>query len=475
MRINNNTLATTANNHLTTIGNNSAKSISKLSSGYKINKASDDAAGMAISQKMQVQIRGLDRANNNAGDGVSLIQTAEGALNEVHSVLTRMRELTVQAANETYDETDASSIQAEIDQLNEEINRIAKDTEFNGNQLIDGSSNRRAYSLVEGVTVEEITDGVEAQKYSLNITAVGTQAISNPTAAGTFATVADTITASEEGEITVNGMSVSIYEGETIKEAYEKLRDAFDKIDIDVYPTQADLSTEEDISAAKAFAFRTQNYGSDETVNIASNNTLLNSKLGITNNDIEGTDGKATLITTTGFSTTATVKANGNEFEITDKNGFSMKLQVEEGIVAPGVTDITVLSAGKLVLQIGSDQGEILDVTIPEVTSDTLGTDRVNVFTHGLASKSMAIIDDAVAKVSSIRSKLGAYQNRLEHTMSNLDVAEENLTSAVSRIMDTDIAEEMSQYTQYNVLSQVSVEMLAKANAKPESILQLLQ
>ena len=121
------------------------------------------------------------------------------------------------------------------------------------------------------------------------------------------------------------------------------------------------------------------------------------------------------------------------------------------------------------------EQGEILDVTITEVTSDTLGTDRVIVFTHGLTSKSMAIIDDAVAKVSSIRSKLGAYQNRLEHTMSNLDVAEENLTSAVSRIMDTDIAEEMSQYTQYNVLSQVSVEMLAKANAKPESILQLLQ
>ncbi len=474
MRINHNALALNANNHLKTIEGNLSNSISKLSSGYKINKASDDAAGMAISQKMQTQIRGLSRANNNAGDGVSLVQTAEGAVNEIQNILKRMRELTVKAANETYGDDDIEAINNEIEELRKEIDQISKNTQFNGRSLLNGESDRRCYSDDKGLSVLSVTDGVNSGKYGIEITSVGTPAEYNGSIiAGTSTTK---IISGQEGTFTINGVTVSVNVGDTIGEAYEKLRDAFDKVDLELYPTNDGGATSTTIDQALSLSVRSKYAGASERIDLSCSNSALSSMLGVSDVKTIGTNAEVSIDTGTDYTDTATITANGNSIVITDRDGFEMKVSIDPNKVTTGVqTTLTVLSAGALVLQIGADEGQTLDVTLPKVTAETLGVDRVNISTHELASKAVDLIDTAVKKISEIRSKIGAYQNRLEHTMENLDVTEENLTSAISRITDTDMAEEMATYTQYNVLSQASIEMLSKANARPESLLQLLQ
>ncbi len=474
MRINHNALALNANNHLKKVEGNLSTSISKLSSGYKINKASDDAAGMAISQKMQTQIRGLSRANNNAGDGVSLVQTAEGAIDEIQSILKRIRELTVQAANETYGDDDITSINNEIVELQNEIDQISKNTQFNGRSLLNGESDRRCYSDDKGLSVLSITDGVANGKYGMEVTSVGTQASYN---GGTMAGVSTTkIMAGQEGTYTINGVTVSIEVGDTVEEAFERLRDAFDKIDLELYATNDGGATSTTINQATSLSVKSKYAGTAERIELTCSNTALSSMMGLSPVSTTGTDAVVSIDTSTEYADTATITSSGNTIIIKDRDGFEMKVNIDPDKVTTGVqAELTVLSAGALVLQIGADEGQTLNVTLPKITSETLGIDRVNISTHELASKAIDLLDAAVKKTSEIRSKIGAYQNRLEHTMENLDITEENLTSAISRITDTDMAEEMATYTQYNVLSQASIEMLSKANARPESLLQLLQ
>lgn len=474
MRINHNNLALTANNNLSTIDQNLSKSIERLSSGYKVNRASDDAAGLAISQKMNAQIRGLDRANSNAGDGVSLIQTAEGALDEVHSILKRMRELSVQAANDTYEDTDKEAIQSEIDELNKEIDRISETTQFNGRDLLSGDVDRRTYTDNDSLKVFSITDGVDASKYKIDITSVGTQATyTGVPFTGNASTV---INPTMEGGITVNGVTVQVSEGQTLGEVYENLRDTFDKVGVEIVPMHAGNAC--DITSADNLQIKSKDYGSKASLDISVDNAALGNLFGISDNKSLGLDAKASIPAgnDVGFKPTATINSEGNRLTIKDIGGFEMVLDIDENYdTTSPESELTVLSAGSMVLQIGSNEGQTLTVTIPEVSKEKLGTGDINVSTHDLASKSIDILDNSISMVSKIRSKLGAYQNRLEHTMSNLETAGENLNSAVSRILDTDMAEEMSNYTQQNVLSQAATAMLQKSNARPENILQLLQ
>lgn len=461
MRLNHNAMAYLANNNLNAINRNLTKSMERLSSGYKINKSSDDPAGKAISQRMNSQIRGLERAVTNANDGISLIQTAEGALNEIHSILARMRELSVQAANEIYAEEDKDAMQDEIAQLQDEIDRIAETTDFNGRNLLNGELNKKGYVDVESLEIVEIGGDIEPNVYGLSITGVGTQATSSitPPADGTV------ITKAQEGTLWLNSFEIEISAGMTGAEVNERIRDAASKLGIDYEPTSGSLTT--------------QQYGSEQFITVSSGNDALAALLGADGSTVYGTNATVDFATGAdgeriGFEDTATVEAQGNRITVTDKNGFKMVYDTDPAAGAYEA-NVTVLSAGPMVVQIGNNEGQTLDINISMVTAESLEIDDINVYTNHYASVAIERLDAAVAKISSIRSALGAYQNRLDYTVTNLETANENLTGAVSRMADTDMAEEITEYTEMNVLSQSALQILTKANASPEQLLQLFQ
>ncbi|WP_034552219.1 flagellin [Carnobacterium funditum] len=351
MRINTNTAAMNTYSNLTSANASKSGSLAKLSSGLRINKAGDDAAGLAISEKMKNQISGMTQASRNAQDGISLIQTAEGALTETHSMLNRMRDLTVQAANDTNTKDDKTAIQGEIDSLTSEIERVATDTQFNTKGLLDGTK-------------------------VLAVAVTGT----DPTALGDVAGLAAITT-------------------------------AFSTLD-----TPVAVTTEAEAVTAFAAA-------SDED-----KETLLaayNEKAVVT------LDEKAVL------GTKAKV---GNSFSF----------------------------------QIGANAGENISVEISDMTKAGLGIDNIDVV-NGDTDDILSQIDDAISSVSGQRADLGAVQNRLDHTVSNLATTKENLSEANSRITDVDMAEEMMSFTKSNILAQASTSMLAQANQMPQSVLSLLQ
>lgn len=460
MRLNHNTLAYTANNNLNAINRNLTKSMERLSSGYKINKSSDDPAAKAISQRMQAQIRGLDRAVGNSNDGISLIQTAEGALDEVHSILARMRELAVRAANETYAEEDKDAMQDEIRQLQDEIDRIADTTDFNGRKLLNGELNKKGYTDNDNLSVVEIGGDIEPGIYGLSVATNGTQAemVMNVMAAGT------TITEEQEGTLWINDFEIRIKAGMTADEVNESIRDAASKIGIDYDSQTGELIT--------------QQYGSKQSITVRAGNEELENLFGVNGQTVYGTNAEVDFLMDggdrVGFEDTATVEAQGNRITVTDKNGFKMVYDVDPNSGACEA-NITVLSAGPMVLQIGNNEGQTLNINISKTTSESLEINNINIYTNGYASEAIEKIDAAVAKISGIRSSLGAYQNRLDHTVKNLESANENLTGAVSRIQDTDMAEEITEYTEKQVLSQSALQMLTKSNARPEGLLQLFQ
>ncbi|MBQ9984249.1 MAG: flagellin [Lachnospiraceae bacterium] len=461
MRLNHNALAYLANNNLNAINRNLTKSMERLSSGYKINKSSDDPAGKAISQRMNSQIRGLERAVTNSNDGISLIQTAEGALNEVHSILARMRELAVRAANETYAEEDKDAMQDEIVQLQDELDRISETTDFNGRKLLNGELNKKGYTDVEALEIVEIGGDIEPNEYGLSITGVGTQAKSSitPLAAGTV------ITLEQEGTLLINRFEIEIKAGMTTDQVNEKIRDAAAKIGIDFTAETGDLIT--------------QQYGSEQWITVTATNDSLTALFGVDGSTVYGTNATVEFSTDAngeriGFEDTATVEAQGNRITVTDKNGFELVLDTDPDAGAYDA-NITILSAGPMVVQIGNNEGQTVDININMTTAESLEIDKINIYTNEYATIAMGKIDDAIAKVSAIRSSLGAYQNRLDYTVTNLETANENLTSAVSRMQDTDMAEEITEYTEQNVLSQSALQILTKANARPEGLLQLFQ
>jgi flagellin len=460
MRINHNISAIKANMHLNTTNTKMDKSLERLSSGLKINRAADDAAGMAISQKMKTQIAGLEKASNNASDGISVIQTAEGALSEVGSMVQRMRELAVQASNGTNTESDRKAIQKEIDQLNEEIQRISDTTEFNTKKLLNGDIDRKSYSNDSKVKLVSLSDSVGVGSYEVKVTQLPTQ---------TTATAPNKLVGGVAGKFCLNGEEVEILDTDTTDQIFEKIRDLGDSMNITVEKTGT--------APDEKLKFTSEEYGKDQKIEIYCSSTELETSLGLTGMTVtQGKDAKIDL--TSGFNSTATMSSSGQNVIITDQNGFSMKIEVDKTATVTGGGDaikIDVLSSGPMILQIGANEGQTMEVRIPQVTPKTLGIDNVNMTTQDGAEKAITLLDNAITEVSAIRAKLGAYQNRLEHSIANLDTTGENMTEALSRIEDTDMAEEMAQYTQMQVLSQAGTSMLAQANQRPQTILSLLQ
>ena len=486
MRINHNIPALRALHQLNKTNTVLDKTMQKLSSGLRINCAADDAAGLAISQKMDTQVRGLHQANRNAMDGISLIQTAEGALNEVHAMLQRIRELAVQVSNGTYDSTDRRAVNDEVVQLQNEIQRISDHIEFNERKLLNGEIDRRAFPDNEGVVkIISLSDTVSPGSYSIEVTADATKATITG-AEGTI-TAGGSIAESQVGTINLNGEEVRIEKGDTADVVFNKLRDLAETIGANLIAYNDDGSGNADIDGGAQqynfgnmhLVFEMKEYGSEYKLDLNASNSSLLSALGLSTTIETGSDAQAKITSSAdGFSSTATVSTKGNVITVTDINGFEMKFEAQQGaadLAEDNSADVKVLDAGPLDLQIGANEGQFMEIRIQNLSPQALGIDKINLSTSDGAQKAITVVDNAINMISSVRSKLGAYQNRLEHTVANLSVAAENMTASLSRIQDADMAAEMSEYTQKNVISQAGIAMLAQANQRPQQILQLLQ
>ena len=398
MVVQHNMTAANANRQLGITTSAQAKSSEKLSSGYRINRAGDDAAGLKISEKMRSQIRGLDKASSNAQDGISLIQTAEGALNESHSILQRMNELAVQGANDTNESIDRDAINEELSALTSELDRIASTTQFNKQNLLDG--NFTSKNLQVGANSD--------QKISISIDAM------NSTALGLH-NIAGSTSQSQTGK-KVTGFT-------------------FGKYSVDVNSTDS-------FSDQKAFAIS----GLQDAVSQAANSTGYMRQL-----DLE--TGSAYYVgadTNTRYSAASAAMA---------ADLSNMKAAISDGITDNGATYANTEN----VIAKNTTVGEATTLTDPSVKD------------YASANATIDAVQKAINQVSSQRSALGALQNRLEHTVSNLDNVSENTSSAESRIRDTDMASEMVTYSKNNILAQAGQSMLAQANQSTQGVLSLLQ
>ena len=447
MTINTNVSALNTLNQLNKNNSAVSSSLEKLSSGYAINSAADDAAGLAISEKMETQIRGLDQAATNAEDGISMIQTAEGALDETGEILQRMRELSVQASNDTNTDDDRAEIQKEIDQLIEEIDRISSDTEFNTKKLLNGSMSTTAEisTNASGAVSTELTD-VDLASGDYTVT------IAN--AASTLSESSDT-TGIGTGNVTITGndvaagsYSIEVVEKETGNFAVTLKDSNGEEIDSTTTDFAADVNLGEFTITAGAYTEGTLSFDHNIEADVS----------------IADSDGNV-VSQETGLeaSLTGSVISTEGGIDITVDNDL-----------VDGADTVTV-NNNSVSLQIGANGGQTTSMSINAMTSSDLGVDEVDVTTQEGADAALIAIEDAVTEVSSERAKLGAYQNRLEHTINNLETSSENLTSAQSRIRDTDMAAEMTEYSQNNVLTQAATSMLAQANSQTQNVLTLLQ
>jgi len=377
MNISYNASAIVANNYLNINDKKAATVMERLASGFKINHAKDNASGLAIARRMNAQIEGTGAATSNSNDGISVIDTLDGALTEVHDMLQRMNELSIKAATGTLNYEDRAMIDEEVQQLKSEISRVTRQTSFNGQVLMNGTFANRAYAVDESgkksEDVEPIYTGDETQsgKYNVNISRTG-----------------DSITVTDAGG--------------------------------DGYLT---------ISSASPL----------ETV------------------------------------------VNGNLLTIRGDNDFSMVLKLDEDYTG-GEVELEVAGFGGMRLQIGPNEGQTLQMNIPDISLDFLGIANTKVIPDSKdnddTSDADAAIDQikyAISQLSQVRAHCGAYQNRLEHIVSSLEISEESLSSAYSQIMHSDVATEMTDFTSYQLMVQAGISMVAQANERPQEVLQLLQ
>lgn len=462
MKINYNMSAVITNNQLHRTENNLTSAMEKLSSGLKINHAKDDAAGMAISNKMRLQIDGLDQASRNASDGTSVLQTTDGALNEVTSIIQRMRELAVQTATGTNTQEDKKAAQHEIESLKDEINRVSRDTEFNTKTLLDGTLEQRVYA--KNVSRISTSVYVNPGDYDVMVSAAATKG----TVAAEAAKFNDmTAVIGVSGSLKVNGSQIDISAADTYETVFGKIRNG------------AEIGEMDAAVEAGKLVFTSAFYGDDTDLDVSCSSLTLADALGFSTKDKMGivTEGKdATVELVDGFADTATTKVTGNRVTISDKDGFEFNFLIDDDF--SDQTDplkFEVTDIGAMSLQIGANQYQTMDVRIARVDTETLFIDDMDVTTVHGADRAISTLDEALATVSGIRASIGAYSNRLDYAVESLDETSENVTSALSRIEDVDMAEAMSEYTQQNVLQQAAISVLTQANDMPQQVLQLLQ
>ena len=468
--------AVITNNQLLRSEKKVAIHMERLSSGFKINHSSDNPAGIAISNKMRAQIDALERAESNASDATSVLQIADGALNEVTSILQRMRELAVQAGNGTYGYEDRISIQEEIDELQKEIDRISHDTEYNTKTLLDGSSDVRVYA--DCAERFYISDSVTKDNYKINVEKMAVPA-----------TIELVYPEGAEGTLSINGISVEITSSMSSESYLESVRDAAEQAGCLVESVEGEDGT---ITAVRLIS---QNYGSGEEIQLVMNEQLANAtgvseyteELTVENGtytlNMYGENAVVSLpknIDDSGFTTTTTVYTEGNRIRITDGSGFEIDFSLNEKYVPTEATEdgnyeIEVTDIGAMTIQIGGNEFQTMEVRICEISATSLYVDTIDVSKLNGASRALNTLDEAIKKVSATRSRMGAFQNRLEYAANGLAETQENMTAAYSGLMDTNMADEMTKYTQQNVINQAAISVLAQANELPQQILSLLQ
>ena len=512
MIINHNMNALNAHRNMNVNNTAAGKSMEKLSSGLRINRAGDDAAGLAISEKMRGQIRGLTQASRNASDGISMIQTAEGALNETQNILQRMRELSVQSSNDTNTAADRQSIQKEIEQLTEEIDRIGNNTEFNTQSLLKGDGSTKLDN--SGLKIGALEKGKDVEtteaKVSIKTTTAGNYKVS---------------IGGQEFELKVTKTVAA----EAAKEMEEQLNDILDKSDS--LKGQFTVSTATDavvIEAVKGGSFE----GGKGSISVAASaNLTVNGTANANGTTVVGTTKEATAASVTiDFTNIANTKDNlygtgitiGNtqiEFydasegqytgdavgvdisAVADDEDLVNAIIKQAGNKIEGATISVGADAEKLLIssttkganstvnvedgakndgfeatfQVGANSNQTISISIGDMRADALGVKNVDLTTAEGSQGATATIQAAIEKVSTERAGLGAVQNRLEYTISNLDNTTENLTSAESTLRDVDMAKEMMTFSKNNILNQAAQAMLAQANQQPQNVLSLLR
>lgn len=382
MKISYNAAAMRASNALNASDSKVSKSLGRLSSGLKVTASKDDPSGYAIGRRMNTQITGLGTATQSSNNGISVIETADGALTEVHEMLQRMNELAVKGETGTLTTSDRMTLEEEVKQLKQEITRISTDTQFNGQTLLDGTFDLRGYTDDHRVRVDYYSDEVICKEYEISASAL-------------------TIAFNMDGTIDKDNTSYT-------------------------QPSSSD--------ADKALP------------------------QGVWISDIVGN--KITFKGPLDFEMTLDV-AKPNPPEVPAFTGEDLK--------------INITGLGTMDIQTGANEGQQLEIRIPTISLDRMNLEDLNMKTIPDCANANKAIKNAIMYVSDARSRLGAYQNRLEHTINNLAVSNENMTASYSRIMDVDMAEEMTNYTTEQVISQAAVSMLAQANERPSQVLQLLQ
>ncbi|HMA60838.1 MAG TPA: flagellin [Halanaerobiales bacterium] len=525
MRINTNVAALNSYNQLKHTQNNLSKSLSRLSSGKRINGAADDAAGLAISEKMNAQTRGLAQAQRNAQDGISMIQTAEGALKESHSILQRMRELSVQSANDTNTSADRAEIQKEVDQLANELTRISNNTEFNTQTLLNGAiqegNSGEAVFQIGANEGQNINLGVSAMDAtSLGVaadvdvfeadttTGLGNVEMSEVAESGSEITDGDTITLNQT--TVASDTSATITGGaHTVGTDVSGATQADAEITVDGTTYTADLSSWDGTGdeAALITALEGADDGSGTTLGSVASVTGDGSNLTITANSsgsassvevaYTGDDAavETSLETLTGIttgtsdtgedagdyvevsdgSTTQSVEisdTSATEFSVTDGNFEGISIETSSGET---LSDLNGAGNHEFTVSRTTQTSEAATFTAEgELDSEAITYAGIDVSTQANADAAITTIDKALENVSGERSKLGALQNRLDHTINNLNTAQENLTAAECRISDVDMAKEMMNMSKQQILSQAGTAMMAQANQLPQGVLQLL-
>ena len=465
MVVQHNMQASNASRVLGVTAGNQSKSTEKLASGYKINRAADDAAGLSISEKMRKQIRGLSQSSTNAEDGVSAVQTAEGALTEVHSMLQRMNELAVQAANGTNSETDRSSIQDEINQLTTEIDRVAETTKFNETYLLKGSNGTKSVKVsahdagLEGT----LTQNTAKATFTMNKLEVGDSVTIGGTKYEIGAENLDTaletvgIKATSTGSVIIAGKSF---------ELSTKTEESEAKVSFAGISKFAGAGSTIEYNGKSATIFSEDK---DITENLKSAYTDKNTKT-LINAD------KAYEMVANELKAASSIGADSAVKDVTTNKGSDTDKKVSFSF---DKADSTVQNDLNFNLHVGSDADMTnkIGVTITAMNSKSLGISGLNVSdaTGKAATYAIDAISDAVSKVSAQRSSLGAIQNRLEHTIANVDNVVENSNAAESRIRDTDMAEEMVNYSKNNILQQAGQAMLAQANQSTQGVLSIIR
>ena len=538
MVVQHNMSAANANRMLNVTSSSVSKTTEKLSSGYRINRAADDAAGLSISEKMRGQIRGLNKASSNAQDGISLIQTAEGALNESHSILQRMRELSVQAANGTETDDDRESVQNEIEQLQSELTRISDTTEFNTMKLLDGSmgstgSNGVKVNLSVNVnslnavtttnatkadyssaavasadttvavgdklsyTVNYLDENGNAQSTKVNLSVTGEKELTDEAGNKYSLATAKKVAKGELADALAGALASS-----KLGNTFDIDDDGTDKVTFkakEAGATAKITSTTLTVGTTDTTAAVTGTAGEDTYQTISGDTTVnglgaydgtgdINDKIFTVNGQkfayvssasVLGDDNKdVNYVISASDSTTKVTAAEAKLMAelIKSKTGINATVTNTQDIALKASTGSSSSSNG-IELQIGANEGQTMTFSIGNMSASALGVDGKNVdlSTQDGAKKATTTIDNAIKTISKARGQMGAVQNRLEHTINNLDTASENLQTSESRIRDTDMAKEMVEYSKNNILMQAGQSMLAQANQSNQGVLSLLQ